>query len=450
VTLCVVVGAVVLYQVRYPQVSPIDEFAHADYAMRIAQGDLVRRGDHYSDKMLREFACRGLDHSEELFRMPACPTAGQQLDAAQFPEGGLNTAFIHPPTYYVVAAVGGMVSEAFGKSFWAGARLSNLMWALGGAALLLVALRSLGVNGVLSATVTIAAVVNPTVLHSLSTVNNDAAALCAAALALVAYLRWRASGNWWWLVVASLGLFLKVTFVLPLLVVGLLVLTDVARGWRRDRSDRADQGLRTGVLRLVPLFVFGAATLGVLAAVTALQAIAGGDPNAAIPQLVRFRVGAFPWRLLASAVQSILPFDGYKPRGLDRTWLNVVFLVVALVTLVAAVASSTENRSGSSASGELAVANDRSGIPTDLLGSAVFCVVLAAGPLLVVVNFLASHIYVGIPPRYLVSLVPLALVASAKFFNRSTLLRAVAFLMYGGASCALLIPLVTVGRISVP
>ena len=39
-----------LYIDRYPTISPVDEFHHIDYAIRISHGDLLGRGDRRADR----------------------------------------------------------------------------------------------------------------------------------------------------------------------------------------------------------------------------------------------------------------------------------------------------------------------------------------------------------------------------------------------------------------
>src|SRR5437660_6480466 len=78
----------------YPKLSPIDELQHIDALYRASHGEIVRRGQLVGQEAMGEEACRGID---ALFRPPPC---GGPYQPSRFQEAGINTADIHPPTYY--------------------------------------------------------------------------------------------------------------------------------------------------------------------------------------------------------------------------------------------------------------------------------------------------------------------------------------------------------------
>lgn len=78
----------------------LDEFAYADYLQKVHDGQpYIRRGEITGQETLRELACRG--YSPDIWpERPPCDSPN--FNAADFPNSGINSADIHPPTYFII------------------------------------------------------------------------------------------------------------------------------------------------------------------------------------------------------------------------------------------------------------------------------------------------------------------------------------------------------------
>lgn len=404
-----------LYIDRYPTISPVDEFHHIDYAIRISHGDLLGRGDRFGDEMMREFACRRLDASEITFEVPPCDAPEAELTPEKFPESGYNSAFIHPPTYYMVAAVGGIVGEWFGLSFVSGARAANLLWLVAFIGLVMMAARWLNLSPTVGALAAVVCVVNPGSLHALATVNPDAAGLACGAAALVGYLGWRRSSNLWWLLLVVVPVVVKSTHALASAAALVLV---AAECWFARFDDAESQvptvgrrtALRSLVSRFRPVLVGGIGFFGAAVGVLIVQRVQASGPADVIDQLNRFHVDRFPIGQVLGNVIMVPPLSGYLPRALNTDQIIMAVTLLTLLVMLGMV---------------LGLANRRD--PEDQLVRNIGVVALAAtvcaGPGLIVLNYGLNAIYVDIPPRYLISLVPLLVLVAAGAFGRVTVTR---------------------------
>lgn len=244
-------------------ISPFDEATHADYAYRIAHGELPEAGDLLVEEVLHQWACRGAAVDADL---PAC---GGPYDEADFPAGASQYNSAHPPLYYAVTGVvARAVSGATAVGFVDAARLLGAVWLSAGLLVLLAALRLLGTPWTTATALCAVAALTPSVMHASSTVNNDAAALLAGALVLWVTLRVvRGEASWPSVaVVTFLVVVTKVIFAAALVpAVFVLLLRAVRRPHERARI----------------LLALSACTVSAVATVLAWSALQGlrGDPQ---------------------------------------------------------------------------------------------------------------------------------------------------------------------------
>ncbi len=420
---------VVMYQLKYPNISPIDEFAHIDYAAKLSEGSLVGRGDRFGPTVMREFACRRLDASEITFEVPACNAPDSELRPEVYPENGYNVAFIHPPTYYVVAALGGSVAQAFDRSFVAGARLANLAWIVAFVTMMVIACRWLRASPVVFVASCVVCVANPASLHAFGTVNPDAAGLFAGVAALVGYLGWKRSERLWWLLLAVLPVAIKSTHGLATGVVLLLLVADLFEGWANRRSSPdGEPASGNSSVRPVALVAGGSAVVAV--AVLVVQRLLASAPVSVIDQFRRFHVDSLPLDSMLANVAAIPPLVGYTPAGLKNSWVSLAVVVLSLALGAGALAAI--------------------GLPARRveheflrrLGLATLVTMLLAGPALIVMNFVLSEIYVAVPLRYLISLLPLIAIVTIAVFDRSPPIR---WAWSGLVAAGWLIMVITIG-----
>lgn len=395
---------VLMYTEKYPTISPVDEFHHIDYAVRLSEGGLVGLGDRFGLEMMREFSCRRLDASEIVFEVPACDAPDSALTPDKYPEGGYNVAYIHPPTYYVNAAVGGLIAELFGQSFVAGARLANVTWLAAFIACMFVAARWLRFRPIVPLMASVVCVVNPVSLHALATVNPDAAGLACGAVALVGYLGWRSGGNLWWLALVAAPIAVKSTHGL---VSGAIVCLMIAEAWLARPKPLTVRGAMT---TFRPALVAGGGIVGVTGAILVLQRLLASAPASVIDQLTRFHAERFPIDQMLTNVIVVPPLYGYLPRHINERSVLVVITLATLMVMLGMV---------------IGLANRRD--PDDQvlrnLGVAALGMAVLAGPALIVLNYGLNEIYVPIPPRYLISLVPLLVLVGAAAFARNVVTR---------------------------
>src|SRR5579872_6751460 len=83
-----------------PKLSIFDEMVHADYLIKVTEGQLVHTGDRIGPGAMQEAACRGFDVAQ------AVPPCGSQYTPDQFPALGFNSADIHTPVYYFITGLG--------------------------------------------------------------------------------------------------------------------------------------------------------------------------------------------------------------------------------------------------------------------------------------------------------------------------------------------------------
>jgi hypothetical protein len=246
---------VLIAVVRAPELSPVDEPAHADYAYQISHGTVPAKGSLISDEIRYEWSCRGLGDAA----VSDCDNVGTFAADAQ------DYAFGDPPLYYLATGVVDRGLDALipgGHQFIALGRCIGALWLFGGMLVLYLALRRFRVTWPAAVTAALLLPLCPGVLAASSTMTSDApAALCGAA-ALFVLARITVERRMGWLlpaVVAALATATKVLNGMPMLAVACVTVFLAVSAWRR--GDRRG-ALRAAAVSAGIVGAFGAVYLG--------------------------------------------------------------------------------------------------------------------------------------------------------------------------------------------
>ncbi len=211
--------------------SRIDEPTHADYAYRVAHWEVPARGDLIAPEIRAEWACMG----QERYSLPPCDAP---MWAWRFPYNADQYNFAHPPLYYALVGLPARVlDDTTQLTFTDAGRLTGAPWLAAGMFMLFVALRRWRVDPAISMMAPLILLSFPRVLHASTTVNPDAVAPLAGAIALWLAARIFLEDNRDWILpavmVGLVGLTKTITTI-PFIALAVLVLARAIR----------DQGLR--------------------------------------------------------------------------------------------------------------------------------------------------------------------------------------------------------------
>lgn len=375
---------------NYPVLSPIDEVAHFDNVVKESRFELVRRGDPVGDDALRAAGCRGIDAPGNL---PDCVPVDQQ-PAAPLPN--FNTAYMHPPLYYVVEGLGARSLRGVGiaSNLLLGARFMDALWFASGLLLLFAVMGELGLRGVVRAAASVMPAIVPFVVYQAATVTNDVTAIPSAALVLLAVLRfdrgrWR---SWTVSIACATAVLLRMTNVFGVMVgIGFLCVRWVQK---KDPEDRR---------RIVHAIVAATATtLVAIAAWIALIGIVAQVPASALP-LARMFPKNFSVDQLFQSVAPLVPPTYGLPDVAFWTRHSFITLQAAAIGWPVVVGPA------------LAVARRRTRPEGLALGVPAAAAMLIVGPTMVIINAVSSDTFLGlpIPTRMALSVVPGCLAAFA-------------------------------------
>jgi len=213
--------------------SRIDEPTHADYAYRVAHFEIPAKGSPIAAEVRASWACRG----QERYELPLC---GADAPPWQFPYEGENYNWIHPPLYYAVVGIPARALAATTPlDFVDSARLTGMVWLAAGMLMLYVALRRWRVDPAVAITAPLLMITFPRVFHAATTVNPDAAAPIAGALAVWLAARIFLEDNHGWVLPAVFtGLVGLTKFISVIPFVALAILA-----FARALRDRGVRGL---------------------------------------------------------------------------------------------------------------------------------------------------------------------------------------------------------------
>ena len=238
--LTIAVSLVVLVAFRAPQLSIVDEPAHADYAYQISHGRLPAKGTIVDAQIRYEWYCHDLGSAAPTSDCDAGFADSFQADAQDY-------TFGDPPLYYLVT---GYLDRALSPlipghhDFITTGRLIGVLWLFAGMLMLYLALRAFRVGRQYACLAAVLLPLCPGVLASTSSITSDApSALCGAA-ALYALARIIVQRRTGWVLpfaVTALATGTKILNGVPMLVVGAVVAFLAAAAWKR--------GDRRGALR---------------------------------------------------------------------------------------------------------------------------------------------------------------------------------------------------------
>jgi hypothetical protein len=392
--LLVCIPVVTLHADRNRAFFVLDEFAYADYLHKIDDGQLiVRHGDVSEQATLRELACRG--YTPSIFNdRPPCdsPTFAPEV----FPNAGINSADIHPPTYFLVTYAGARVLQAAGitdELVHAG-RLFGAVWMAAGLTALWGLVRALGAGRAAAACGLAVVAAGPMLLQQWHYLTPDAANVLVGSLVMLAVLAWERTGRGRaWLVAAGvLAMAIKAPNIVVVLAgagyLGLRALLGSTGESERTPREYVEAAVAliagAAVASVVWLVVRTALGRSVLTPMERDEQVDILGPSQIFENVARFIT---PWDREPSVLY---------PLAVITSYLLVGSLLVALVAL------SRHNRRYS-----LALATGA---------------LLLAGPLLLVaVNFVLRGSYTIIEPRYGTTLVPVQCAIAATFWSRRAL-----------------------------
>lgn len=379
----------------YRTFSPIDERQHVDYLYRISRGELLGMGVQIGQDALRDEACRGVDWP--MFNPPCHPNEPYNPDI--YPDLGYNSAHIHPPTYYFLTAIAVKTFDVIGiaENFVSAGRVAGGLWLALALVLFWHVGASLGIGVIARVIVMVLLLTTPTILHASSTVNPDASALFAGTLLLLATITFeRVRGRTVLMlpIVAAVAVGLKAT---NLLAVGACAVYLLIR-WR-SQSSTQQKGERSGRELLVGA---GALIAGGVAVAVVWMFIHGQLVRAPIdPQIDRFQVDSLSGSDVAGQLFALVT-------PINNPWLPSFFnnvavtSIVRLLNLVLIVATFG------------AVVTVRSLGRSETIALSGAAILLVGGMGLTLSNYyLNSGIFVEIPARYGISLLPFLFVALA-------------------------------------
>ena len=384
--LLVCLPVVALHVDRNRPLSVLDEFAYADYLRKIDDGHLVvRHGEISSQEALRDLACRGFSPSTWNDR-PPCDAPS--YDPAVFPNAGINSADIHPPTYFLITYAGarGLLAVGLADDLVDAGRLFGAVWMAGGLLALWCLLRTLGAGPAAAAAGVALVAAGPMLLQQWHYLTPDAANLLIGSLVMLAVLRWERAGGGPAVLLAVGGLALAIKAPNVIVVVaaaGYLLVRARADGPRPARE----------YLTATAALVGGAAAASLTwLAVRAAISLPGTSPMEEAEKVSILR----PAQVLENVARFVTPWDrepsSLYPLAVITSYLFVGSLLVALATLKR---------------------GDRRYSLALVVG-----VVLVAGPLLLVAtNFVARGTYAIVEPRYGTTLVPIQCAIAASFWS---------------------------------
>lgn len=224
--------AVLPQVLRHGPFSALDEGTHIDYAWRASTLDIPAAGDLIAPEVRELWSCYG----NELASLPAC---GESEPTDRFPLASAQYNFGHPPVYYVVTGVTAKaVAAVTGWDFVTAARATGALWLAAGMCVMLLTLRSFGVERWLALAVAAASGMWWANLQATAIVTNDAPLLLTTALSLLALSRFLRGGGWGSMALltgaALLAAGMKVMNALPALAIAgaLVVLSLLPERWR--------------------------------------------------------------------------------------------------------------------------------------------------------------------------------------------------------------------------
>jgi len=395
-------AAIGLHLRAYTKISTIDELQYSDYVISLAEGNgIVDKGDYYTKEFRAEAACRGLELEIDIGR------CGRPRGNGAYPFGGFNSAFIHTPAYFVpTTAVAVVLHRLAGTSYITGARMAGAIWLSLATLLLYWHFGTVGLRRGSRFAIAVLPVIMPGILFYTATVSIDMPVLLMGSLVAVSVDRVVARRSRWWILplVAATVILFKVTNVLAVVAGALVLLLSLRQGsedpgegawWPRLADDEWRAARRQRLLGIGTMFVAAVAVAVAWMVVIRLRAV---DPGPT-PLDDRFYIASLGptqfWSEISSGVWMGWVTGIYVADSWVAAWYSLAGIMLTSVSILPIFASGRDRR------------------PAVTFGTAALTCLLLSGPLFVVVNFVLSHAWVPIPPRYAASVIPFGLVGMA-------------------------------------
>lgn len=408
VLLAVCAPVVTLHEHRSRPLFVLDEFAYADYLHKVHDGQpFVRRGEVTGQATLRELACRGYTPESVWPRAERPPCDAPSFDPSVFPNAGVDSADVHPPTYFLVTDLGARLLMGLGvtSDLIDAGRLFGAAWMAAGLLALWYLARALGASKPAAALALGLVAANPALRWEWYYLTPDAANILIGSLVVLAALRWERAGRGLAPLAGAGGL--AMAFKAPNLVVVLAVALYlagralVARGGRLPLPPRR--------YALAAATVLGGAGAAAVAWLGVRLAVA--VPGATSPLAAESAVSGLALHHLSENVARFVnvwddPSAGSYPLAVLASYLLVGSLLAAAVALGRADRRHTLALAG----GTMAV----------------------AGPVLLIVAIVVvTGTYFTAEARYGATLVPLEAAIAASLWRGRAALWAVAALVVG-------------------
>ena len=394
------IGVVAVHVPQHTSISPIDEYVYIDYLYKVPTQFFVPRGDEVGDEARHYLDCKGVLYSDYA-NADRC-AAGDESDDARFPMSGFTSADIYTPAYFAVTWVLAQPLVLFGMDLVDAGRYVGAVWLAAAAVMLYLALRRLKVPTTVSLGLGLLMLGTPAAFWANTYISTDAPAYTAGAALLLAVTHYRGRRIGWLLI--GLGVLATLLKVQNFAAVGVVGLTLIALAVQRASGAEGlghrlkgalrDRFTLTGLGMLAIPLVAQAAWIGIRAVTTLGTA---GAQDAAVP---------FTPIVMVDEVFKFLGTGGYGP-AVSGTAMSIGALLSQWVMLAGVI-------------GAVALAARKSLV--EAISGSTIVMSLLLGPALVVFTYVLAGIYVPLPQRYGMSLVPMMLVGSGWLFSKKPVL----------------------------
>jgi hypothetical protein len=384
---------------RHYPLSPIDERTYADYLYKVHNGHwVVRHGEPNSGWTLREAACRGVPPLQ-----PTNPAACAEVSPK---DGGINTADIDPPTYYILTDFGARIALRTGlaKDLITAGRYTGVFWCAGSMLGVFLLARYLGANRIGSLIAAFLVATAPYTLDQFRFITPHGTDLVIGALVAYLVLAWdRGERGPWALVVAgAIGPLVKASDVV--IAVAMVCYLLLGACWPRGSVDRAIARRR----------MIGA---GIVTAALGVASVAWLIVRTVLTVSNRKAFTAFDVNRLHSRFFTETFATFLRPVGFSS-------LVGASMLLTVFVIASAFHYA----------MYDREPFVLRRLATSYLLLAIFGPWMLVLSTYFLTHQYVPAPGRYGTSLIPLSLALGAVMLgNRRVALAAAAVLVVASA-----------------
>lgn len=383
------------YAVDQYRLGVFDEWVYADALDQASRGEVVEQGERVGLYARELSSCRGVEAGS------AGPACGEPYVSEQYPQRGITSADIHPPTYFFLTAALSRPLLATGavEDLLLAGRLVGAVWLTAGLVALVLLCRELGAGRRATAAVVVAVALSPIVRTTNSYVTPDALNLLMGASVVLAALK-VARRHWHWAVLpalAALAVAVKFQNIVAVGVAAALLAT-----LRLVQQPRDAVLMSRARALAVPALTVAAALVTAVGWLAVRASLSQGDSPAQsareLPLSLRLAL-----RETTSFTTGIVGSGGGFPLDVRGTYLSWLLLA----GLGAALAMSHRGSALRHAAGWLAAG------------------LLLASPALLVAQQVVNGFAVRSPDRYGMSLLPLFAALAAVALRRGRLATAV-------------------------